>query len=105
MSIDLGRQARCVDQFDAGALGQLLQGVAKLNVLDTHVEREDIATAAAAKAMEIARLREDNEGGCLFLMERAETFVGSPGLLELNVVGDEVNDLSAVPHFGNGIPG
>jgi hypothetical protein len=55
--------------------------------------------------MEIARLREDDERGRLFLMERAETLVGSPGLLELHVVGDEVDDLGAVPHLRDGIPG
>ena len=38
-------------------------------------------------------------------MERAETLVGSPGLPELNVVGDEVDDLGAVPHLRDGIPG
>src|SRR5215204_6637595 len=105
MSVDLRRLARCVDQLDAGALGEFLQGFAKLNVLDTHVEGEDVAATAAAKAMEIARFREDDEGGGLFLMERAETLVGSPGLLELNVVGDEVYDFGAVPHLRHGIPG
>src|SRR5215218_4746811 len=105
MSVDLRRQARCIDQLDARALSELLQGLAELDMLDTHVEGEDIAAAAAAKAMEIARFREDDEGRGLFLMERAETLVGSPGLLELNVVGDEVDDLGAVPHLRHGIPG
>ena len=105
MGVDLRRQARRIDELDARALGELLQGLAKLDALDTHVEGEDIAAAAAAKAMEVARLREDDEGGGLFLMERAETLVGSPGLLELNVVGDEVDDLGAVPHLRDGIPG
>ena len=105
MSVDLGRQTRCVDELDARALGELLQGLAELDMLDTHVEGEDIAAATAAEAMEIAGLREDDEGGGLFLMERTKTLVGPPGLLELNVVGDEIDDLGAVPHLGDGIPG
>ena len=63
MSVHLWRQTRCVDELDARALGELLQGLAELDALDTHVEGEDIAAAAAAKAMEVARLREDDEGG------------------------------------------
>ena len=61
MSVDFRRQTRRVDELDAGALGELLQCLAELDALDTHVEGEDVAAAAAAEAMEVARLRKDHE--------------------------------------------
>src|SRR5215212_4252555 len=105
MSVDFRRQTRRIDELDARSLGELLQGVAEFDMLDTHVEGEDIAAAAAAEAMEVSRLGEDHEGGGLFLMKRTEALVGPPGLFELNVIRDQIDDLGAIPHLRDGVPG
>ncbi len=105
MGVDFRWQAGGGGELDAGAAGQLLQSVAELDVLDPHIEGEGVAAFAAAEAMEIARLGKDDEGGRFLLVEGTETLVGAPGLLQLDVLGNDVDDVGALAHLGDGIPG
>jgi hypothetical protein len=103
VGIDFRRNGGCGTQLDPGAARQFLQRLPKLDVLDTHVEGERIAALATAEAVEVARVGEHDEGGRLLLVERAETLVGAPGLLELHILRDEVDDIRPLAHFRNGI--
>ena len=105
MRIDLWRNRRCGSEFDTGAACKFLQRLPELDVLHSHIEGKGVTTLAAAEAVEVAGVWEDNEGGGLFLMERSQSLVGSPGFLQLNVLRDELNDLRPLVYFRNGIPG
>ena len=103
MGVDLGRDGRDRRTVRRRPGGPVRQGFTEIDVLDLHVEGEDVAALAAAEAVEVLRVGEDDERGRLLLMERAEPLVAAAGALELHVGADQLDDVGAFADFGDGV--
>jgi hypothetical protein len=59
-----------------------------------HPEGEDIAPLLASETVEHLPVRTDREGRGLFSVKRAQTHEILPGLFELNILADNLYDVS-----------
>jgi len=75
-------------------LRETLDRLGERQVLELPQERDRVAPLAASVAIEELLGRRDAERGCLLLVERAEAgHVVAPGLLEREVLRDELDDV------------
>src|SRR5690606_8731803 len=74
--------------FQAGAFGQFLDRLGKVQVVMIHDEAEGVAAGAAAEAVIELLVRADAEGGRLFVMEGAACGVVLAGLFQLYARAD-----------------
>jgi hypothetical protein len=88
-----GRAAR---ELDAGALGEHLQRLALIEVVELLDEREDVAFLVAAKAVVVPSFGVDLERRRLLGVERAEALVDLPRSLERHTLADERDDVDAL---------
>ncbi|MNN50659.1 hypothetical protein D3C81_1652550 [compost metagenome] len=92
----LSGTAVLVRHLEAGALGQLLDRLGKLQVVVVHDEAEGVAAGAAAEAVVELLVRADAERGGLFVVERAAGAVVLAGLLQLDARTHHLDDVGAV---------
>ena len=84
-------------ELDPGTLGQPGQGLAEVQPVAAHDEREDVAVLSAAEAVPRLALGRDDEGRCLLGVERAEALLDRSRTLERNGLADDVGDREASP--------
>src|SRR4029079_16759595 len=82
-----------VAQRDAGAPGQVLDRAGEVDLLDVLDERDGVARPLAAEAVEEALLTVDGERRRLLAMERAEADPATPHLAQLQVAGDDGDEV------------
>ena len=88
-------------QLHAGLLGEVARDFGKGLALDVHQEREDVARRLAPEAVVEAATRVHVEGRRLFVVKRAKAPEAVAGLLERDVVADDVCDGGAVADLSN----
>ena len=87
-------------QAHPGSLGEYAERLAEVDPFALHDEVEHIAPrAAGAEAVPGLALGRDGERGGLLTVEGAESFVATPGLLECNVLAQQVYDVDAAFHL------
>ena len=77
----------------AGTAGQLLHRLGEAQVVELHQKTQGVTVRPAAEAVIELLVMADREGGRVLLMERAETAVVAPALLELHALGNDVDDI------------
>jgi hypothetical protein len=90
-------------QVDIQRAREDLDGFGKRDAFGFHQERDDVAPGAAAEAVPATARRRDDEGGGLFLVERAEALVDGSGRLELDVLTHDLDDVGLVLDPGDDI--
>ena len=87
--------------FHAGALGQILDGLGKVQAVVVHDEAKGIATCAAAEAVIELLVGADAERGGFFLVEWAAGGVVLSGFFQLNTRTHHFDDIGAVEQVIN----
>ena len=82
--------------------GERPRGFGKLEPFVLHQEAEDVAALAASEAVEDLPVGVDVEARRLLVVEGAESLPVRPGLLQLDVAGDEGDDVRPVSDFLDG---
>src|SRR5437016_5103909 len=98
MFVAFGLLRRALLQRNSRFIGQQLQGGDEIQPVVCHYEVENVAAlAASAKTAPVLAIGKDDEGRRFLGVERAKPGVVAPGLLELNILRQEVDDVK--PRF------
>lgn len=79
----------------AHSLGQIFNRVGERHAAVLHEEADGVTVRTAAKAMVGLARGADREAGRLFVVEGAQALVGDAGFFKLNMLPDNVNDVSS----------
>src|SRR5690606_32054645 len=90
-------------EWNPGTLGQRLERLSEVDLVDLHHEVERIAPRAAAEAVVVLALGEDDERRGLFLVEGAEPLKIRACLTQVDVLTDQLNDVGPVTYLLDGI--
>src|SRR5439155_19549649 len=94
----LPRRLGLVSQADAGLLGEPLDSLHEVQVLDLTEELDGVPARAAPEAEVQAFRRRDGERRTLVRVERTDPHHGVvAGLLQRQVAGDELDDVGPLP--------
>src|SRR5437870_2135786 len=96
LELALPARPRRLLEYDARLLGQQPQRPAEVDLLDVLDEGEVIAALLAAVAMPELLLRRHIEGWGLLRVEGAESLQVAPGLLQPQVLRNQVGQVQAV---------
>ena len=87
---------RALVELDPGARGQAPQGLGEVDPVALHDEAEDVAALAAAEAVPRLARGRDHERRGLLPVERAEPLERGAGLLQLDRLADELDEVRPV---------
>ena len=80
-------------ELDAGSPRQRPKRRGEVHAVPLHDEVEDVPAAATAEAVPTLTRGRDRERGGLLTMERAEALEDGPGLLQLDGLADDLDDV------------